>query len=174
MFSLWFSFDLWVYCCYLVYFLWNDLKVTQLYFNFTIHHVRVLFCLPFHGMHSSSLTYGQACWLKCETWLWVLCLFCYLVLWFVLPSHWSWYPPMECIIFPISTCGGKELQGIYSQTVGMKSRSTPVPLWECSKCAVGIATRKSQFMCTTTRKSQFMGVEGHGNSFVWQGCFNSE
>lgn len=35
-------FDLWVHCCCLFYFLWNDLRVTQLCFSFTMHHVSLV------------------------------------------------------------------------------------------------------------------------------------
>ena len=40
-----------VYGCYLLHFLWDDSRVAQLCFNFTMHQVGVLFfCFQFHGI----------------------------------------------------------------------------------------------------------------------------
>ena len=33
---LWFLFGLWVYCCYLLHFIWSGLRATQLRFGFTV------------------------------------------------------------------------------------------------------------------------------------------
>ena len=52
-------FDLWVHCCYLVYFFWDDLRIIQPCFSLLMHHVRVSFCLHFHGMYSPSHTPTQ-------------------------------------------------------------------------------------------------------------------
>lgn len=63
---LWFLFGLWVYCYYLLYFLWGDLRATQLCFSFTVHHVEVLllFSFPWDAFWFTSLHLSP--WIK--TW----------------------------------------------------------------------------------------------------------
>ena len=92
---LWILFGLWIYCGYLVYFPWGDLRATWLCFCCTIHHMRVLFLssFPWNAFWSTHLQLSP--WIQTRN-MGLVALFVWLVLEIKPTSH-----SCLCMFLPI-------------------------------------------------------------------------